>query len=156
MSEEMTISIREAFRRDLPTLVELMKALVITTSEAESRGASTLADYEKVFGQIECDPNHHLLVAEVDGRVVGAADLLIVPNISHRGSPWAVMENIIVEEGMRRKGIARRLIRHMIDLAKRSGCYKIGLSSSKKRVAAHRFYESLGFQQYGLGFRIYF
>ena len=66
------------------------------------------------------------------------------------------MENVIVEEGVRRRGVARRLVEHMIELARESGCYKIGLSSSKKRVDAHEFYESLGFRQYGLGFRIYF
>jgi GNAT superfamily N-acetyltransferase len=66
------------------------------------------------------------------------------------------MENVIVDENMRRKGIAGVMIEHLVELARRSGCYKIGLSSSKKRPAAHAMYESLGFKQYGLGFRIYF
>jgi GNAT superfamily N-acetyltransferase len=134
----------------------MMEALTITTSEAEAGGASSLAEFAKVFDQIERDPNHHLIVAETGGRVVGSATLLIVPNLSHRGLPWSVMENVIVDENMRRKGIAGVMIEHLVELARRSGCYKIGLSSSKKRPAAHAMYESLGFKQYGLGFRIYF
>ena len=81
---------------------------------------------------------------------------MIVPNLSHRGSPWAVMENVIVDESMRRKGIASAIVEYLVNLAKESGCYKIGLSSSKERPAAHSMYESLGFKQYGLGYRIYF
>ncbi len=152
----MEISIREARKGDLARLVELMKALTITTSEAEADGASSLSDFEKVFDHIESDPNHHLIVAEIDGRIIGSATLLIVPNLSHRGLPWSVMENVIVDDSMRRKGIASAMIEHLVELAKRNGCYKIGLSSSKKRPAAHAMYESLGFKQYGLGYRIYF
>ncbi len=156
MTESEKISIREAQKSDLARLVELMKALTITTSSVEAHGASTLAEYEKIFKQIESDPNHKLIVAELDGTIVGSADMVIVPNLSHQGLPWAVMENVIVEEKMRRKGIAAAMVQYLTDLARESGCYKIGLSSSKERPAAHSFYESLGFKQYGLGFRIYF
>jgi GNAT superfamily N-acetyltransferase len=133
-----------------------MKDLTITTSKVESDGTSMLSDYEAAFEQIGSDPNHHLLVVEVEGEVVGSGDLLIVPNLSHNALPWAVVENVIIEERMRRQGIARELMQHMIDMAKQSGCYKIGLSSNKKRTPAHRMYESLGFKQYGYGYRIYF
>lgn len=156
MSNALNINIREARRNDLARLVELMEAMTITTSTVEANGASSLADYEGVFELIERDPNHHLIVAEIDGQIVGSADLMIVPNLSHRGSPWAVMENVIVDESMRRKGIASAIVEYLVNLAKKSGCYKIGLSSSKERPAAHSMYESLGFKQYGLGFRIYF
>jgi ribosomal protein S18 acetylase RimI-like enzyme len=148
--------IRKATKRDVPRLVDLMRGLTLTTSKAESKGVSTLGEYEKVFEKIQRDPNRTLFVAEHDGEVVGAADLLIAPNLSHRGLPWAVMENVIVDERMRRKGIARELVQHLVNVAKKSGCYKIGLSSDKRRTAAHRLYKSLGFDQYGLSFRIYF
>jgi ribosomal protein S18 acetylase RimI-like enzyme len=156
MKNQLIVKIREATRRDVPRLVELMKGLTLTMSKAESDGASTIAEYEKVFEHIERDPNRKLFVAEVEREIVGAADLLIAPNLSHRGLPWAIMENVIVDERMRRKGIARELVRHLMNVAKESGCYKIGLSSDKRRAAAHRLYQSLGFDQYGLSFRIYF
>jgi len=40
--------------------------------------------------------------------------------------------------------------------AKEAGCYKIGLSSDKRRKEAHRFYRSLGFKAEAHGFRLYF
>ena len=156
MSEKLKVRIREAVKSDLPAIIELMEGLTITTSKVESTGASTLDEYENVFEEINRDPRHKLFVAEVDGRVVGSADLLIVPNLSHRALPWAIIENVIVDETMRRKGVARELVTHLIETARQNRCYKVGLSSNKKRTAAHRFYKSLGFDQYGLGFRIYF
>ena len=156
MSENPQIKIREAQKSDVPRLVELMESLTITTSNVEANGASTLVEYEEPFRHIHENPDHILIVAELDGRVVGSAELVIAQNRSHRGLPWAVMENVIVEEKERRKGIASAMINHLVDLAKRRGCYKVGLSSNKERTAAHRMYESLGFIQYGLGFRIYF
>jgi GNAT superfamily N-acetyltransferase len=156
MTEPAIVSIREARMSDVARLVELMEALTITTSEAETGGASGLPEFEEIFGRIERDPGHKLIVAELDGRVVGSAEMVIADNLSHRGLPWAVMENVIVDKDVRRKGIAAAMVKHLVGLAKESGCYKIGLSSSKERPAAHRMYESLGFKQYGLGYRIYF
>lgn len=156
MSNAASVTIREARKGDLPRLVELLDQITITSSTVEANGASSLAEYEKVFALIERDPNHHVIVAEVDGRVVGSADLIIVSNLSHRALPWAVMENVVVEESARRKGVGSAIVKHLVSIAKENGCYKVGLSSNKKRLAAHRMYESLGFKQYGLGYRIYF
>ena len=156
MIDKLQVTIREASRDDLPRLVELMKSLVITTSNIESQGASTLAEYEPVFDEILRAPRHWIYVAEVEGQVVGSADFLIVPNLSHRGTPWAVIENVIVEESMRRKGVAGELMNHLIDLARQNQCYKLSLSSNKRRSDAHQFYKSLGFEQYGYTFRMSF
>lgn len=156
MNANPEINIRDATFSDLPIIVEMMKSLTITTSQVEADGASTLTDYEEVFTKIEADPSHSLFVAEIDGDVVGSADLIISPNLSHRALPYAIVENVIVVESMRRKGIGRKLIQHMIDLARQNRCYKISLSSNKKRTNAHNLYQSLGFEPYGIGFRIYF
>jgi GNAT superfamily N-acetyltransferase len=154
--ETPDVIIREAAKTDLSAIVGLMKALSLKISRAETGKNPTPADFERIFEQILRDPNRKQFVAEVDGVVVGAADLIIAPNLSHRGLPWAIIENVIVAEKMRRRGIARKLVQRLIETARTSGCYKIGLSSDKKRTEAHRLYQSLNFDQYGLGFRIYF
>ena len=40
------------------------------------------------------------------------------------------------------------------ELARQAGCYKLVLSSNRKRERAHAFYESLGFQRHGISFLI--
>ena len=154
--EDTNVIIQQATKADLPAIIELMKALTLTTSTAESGRTPQPADFERIFEQIAGDPNRRLFVAQVDGQIVATADLLIAPNISHRGLPWATLENVVVAENMRQRGIGRKLLQHIIDTARQSGCYKICLSSDKRRTEAHNLYQSLGFDQYGLGFRIYF
>ena len=46
------------------------------------------------------------------------------------------------------------MMAHAVQQARAAGCYKLALSSNAKRVAAHAFYESLGFAQHGLSFVI--
>ena len=45
---------------------------------------------------------------------------------------------------------------YAIDEAKRAGCYKLALTSHRSRTAAHRFYESLGFEATHEAYRIDF
>jgi GNAT superfamily N-acetyltransferase len=43
-----------------------------------------------------------------------------------------------------------------IERAREKRCYKLVLSSNAKRERAHAFYEQLGFERHGFGFRILF
>ena len=113
-------------------------------------------DYQRAFGGICAMPGHELLVAEEDGMVVGTMVLLIVPNLSHGGLPWALIENMVVDQRYRRQGIGRVMMEYAIDRAKETGCYKLQLLSNKKRPEAHQFYSSLGLEPSAQGFRLYF
>ncbi|MCO1601628.1 GNAT family N-acetyltransferase [Desulfosporosinus nitroreducens] len=42
----------------------------------------------------------------------------------------------------------------VMEKAKEENCYKLMLSSNKKRIEAHKFYEQLGFRQHGISFMI--
>ena len=148
--------IRTATDEDIPRILELYEELVITTSEAEQNRDPSLDDSLRVYAQIQAMPGHELLVAEEDGEVIGSVVLLIVPNLSHRASPWAVVENLIVTQTQRRLGIGRQLMNDAISRARNAGCYEIQLSSNRIRYEAHQFYESLGFEASALGFRLYF
>jgi predicted N-acetyltransferase YhbS len=110
----------------------------------------------KVFAEICADPRHELLVAEYQGEVVGTVALLIVPNLSHSATPYAIAENLIVTRRHRRLGIGRQLMRYCIAKARDSGCHRIELCSDRRREEAHRLYRSLGFEPSAYGFRIYF
>jgi GNAT superfamily N-acetyltransferase len=47
-------------------------------------------------------------------------------------------------------------MRHAIEEARRAGCYKVSLTSNKRRADAHRFYQRLGFRAASEGFRLDF
>ena len=147
--------VRTATEEDIPRILELYRELAITTSQAETHQSPSLDDYQRVFDEICTMPGHELLVAEQDGMVVGTMVLLIVPNISHGGLPWALIENMVVDQRYRRRGIGRTMMEHAVDRARDTNCYKLQLLSNKKRLEAHQFYSSLGLQPSAHGFRLY-
>lgn len=151
----MTI-VRDAARGDIPRIIELYRQLVITTSPAEMSASDTLDEYQRVFNQICSFPDYKLLVAEEQGEVIGTLVLLIVPNLSHNGLPWAMIENMVVDSGYQRQGIGKQLMDYAKSQAKEAGCYKIQLLSDKRRKNAHQFYQALGFEPSAQGFRLYF
>jgi predicted N-acetyltransferase YhbS len=147
--------VRAATEHDIPRILELYRQLVISSAPAEQNQEKSLRDYRRVFAQISAVPGLELLVAEEEGKVVGSVVLFIAPNLSHNGLPWALVENVIVDQKCRRQGIGKLLMDYAIVRAKDAGCYRIGLSSDKKRRDAHQFYRSLGFEASSHGFRLY-
>jgi GNAT superfamily N-acetyltransferase len=68
---------------------------------------------------------------------------------------WAIVENVVVDQGERRAGVGRALMEEIVRRCRQADCYKIQLLSRKHRRSAHTFYESLGFQRSAEGFRLY-
>ena len=142
--------VRQARPEDLDALLELYRQLShvpepLNTPEAS--GAMRL-----MLGH----PGMHLVVAELDGVVVGTVTVVLVPNLTHSARPWAQLENMVVHEDHRRERIGHRLIAHCEDITSKAGCYKVQLQSSHPRKAAHAFYEQEGFSPSSVGFRKYF
>lgn len=148
-------TIRLAAEGDIPRILELYGDLIISTSTVELERAPTAAGYRKAFREIRAAPGHELLVAEEGGKVVGTMMLIIVPNLSHGGLPWAGVENVMVDAEYRRHGIGKLLMDYVLAQAKKAGCYKIQLISDKSRKEAHKFYRALGYKASGHGFRMY-
>ena len=142
--------VRPVTRNDLPDLLRLYRQL--TRDEVESLPADSVAA-KALFDAIEAQPGRELLVAEIDGKVVGTLDLLTVPNLTHGGSPWGIVENVVVDEGSRGRGIGRLLMEEAVRRCKDAGCYKVQLLSNKRRTQAHEFYRSVGFEAMAEGFR---
>lgn len=151
--EESSVLVRRARPADLDGILALYGELAGGRTTAAPSG---FEESQPLIGDILADSSRHLIVAIVDGRVAGTADLLVVANLTHHGKPWAVVENIIVMEELRRSGLGSKLVGHLIDLARGAGCYKLQLHSGKQRTGAHAFYRSLGLDAVAEGFKIYF
>ena len=146
-------TVREATADDLARIVELLAQLSLDAPR-EELGPPLPESYRAAFRQIETDRRQQLFVVETEGRVVAAASLLIVPNLSHQGQPYAIVENVVVDAAKRGGGYGELLLRHAMAEARRAGCYKLSLTSNKQRGDAHRFYERLGFTATHEGFRV--
>jgi len=134
--------LREARRADLPQIVALL------ADDPIGAGREAPADdgaYDAAFDLIDADPRNQLLVAELDGRVVGTLQLTMIPGLSRRGMLRGQIEGVRVAAGQRGHGLGRRMIAHAIDVAREHGCGLVQLTSDKRRPDAVRFYQSLGF-----------
>jgi len=94
-------------------------------------------------------------VSEIEVRAAGQDDLAIVLNITHRGTPWGIVENVVVTGAARRRGVARALFVEIERIARATGCHKVGLLSGNARVEAHSFYRSVGYEPVCEGFKLY-
>jgi GNAT superfamily N-acetyltransferase len=136
--------IRAAARADLPDIVRLLADDVLGAGR-EEYVLPLPGSYYSAFEAIERDANNELVVAELDGKVVGVLQLTYIPYITHRGSWRALIEGVRVDATLRSSGIGRRLFDWAIDRARRKGCRLVQLTSDKARPDAIRFYESMGF-----------
>ena len=143
-------TIRDATPDDLPAIVRLLGQLNETPSPAPTER------HRLAFEAVNSDPRQRLLVVEHEGTVIGSAVLVIVPNLGHNGTPYALVENVVVDEAARGRRHGEFLLAYMIDAARSARCYKVVLTSRKHRTDAHRFYQRMGFEATSEGFRYTF
>ncbi len=146
--------IRPARTEDLPVLVAMYQDLSLEGESREEPSQPLPEAYGQAFQQIEADHRQHLLVAQAGGRIMATLALIIVPNLTYVGRPWAAIDNVVVARDERGKGYGEALMRHAAEEARRAGCYKVSLTSNKHRSDAHRFYERLGFVATHEGYRL--
>lgn len=96
-------------------------------------------------------------LAEIGGKVVGAATLMTMPNLTYGCAPTAFIEAVVVAAAYRRRGVATAIMRRLLGDARSAGCNKVQLLSHKRHAVdgAHRLYTSLGFAPEVEGFRLY-
>lgn len=58
----------------------------------------------------------------------------------------SIIEDVIVDENMRRRGIGEALVQEAIELARHAGAEGISLTSNPGRAAANHLYQSMGFE----------
>jgi len=92
-----------------------------------------------------------LVVAELDGEVIGLASLHISLSIAY-DEPAAKLTGIVVDERHRRRGVGQALVEELEREAERRGCCLVFLTTSGRREDAHAFYKRIGFEETGRRF----
>ena len=149
----MDLIFRQATIDDLSEIVRML-ADDFLGRERERYEDLLPESYIKAFREIEADQNNQLIIAELDGAVVGTLQLTLTPSISFQGSKRATVESVRIDEKYRGRGLGRKLILWAIDRAKERDCVSMQLTTNLDRRDAHRFYESLGFSGTHLGMKI--
>lgn len=149
----MKLEIRVARAADLASVLGLSAQLhpAGTVNWFDEKVRSPGSDLPKkpigIWKEMLSDPKLLCLVAFADGKAVATCVLVIVPNLTRGGRPFAVVENVVTDQAFRRKGIGQAILRHALKIAQAKGCYKVMLMTGSKRKAVHQFYEKAGFEK---------
>ena len=140
----MTVIIRHATVEDAPTVHALIRDLAAAqNSAAEMR--STVADIIRDgFGP---GALFHSLLAEEAGTAIGLALYFHIYS-TWQGRPALYVEDLIVADQARGRGIGTWLMRRLAEISRERGCSKLELSVSARNTA-RAFYEGLGMTQKG-------
>jgi GNAT superfamily N-acetyltransferase len=144
------VVVRAATEADIPRVVELLEHGSLVAGKED---LTDLAPYRAALREIASGPGA-VLVAEVDGQVVGVCQLIVFRHLQSKGELCAEVESVHVHPDHRGHGIGRILMGAAIEQARALGCYRLQLTSNNERLRAHRFYEGLGFAPSHHGFKL--
>jgi len=149
----MPVIPRDANERDLPAIVALYADDELGSTR-EQPGQPLAEEYRRAFAAVTDDPRTRLVVAEVDGEVVGTLQLSFLPHLVRRGGERAQIEAVRVASSQRGSGLGRDLLTWAVERARERGCVLVQLTTDAARPDAHRFYESLGFTAGHVGMKL--
>lgn len=131
--------LREAAADDLNALLELYLHL-------HEDAVPVIDEHLKsTWDQIIGDPNHHLIVNEIGGKIVSSCVCVIIPNLTRGVRPYAFIENVVTHADYRCRGYARECLDYAKSIAVKENCYKMMLLTGSKNPATLRFYENAGY-----------
>lgn len=146
------VHIRTARRDDVPAIVHLLADDTFGASREQPTDPLPQA-YWDAFDAISIQGGNELLVAEANGEVVGCLQLTVIPGLSRIGALRAQIEGVRVSSRHRGQRIGEALVDAATERAKTLGCVLVQLTTDRRRVDAHRFYERLGFESTHIGMK---
>lgn len=148
------LQVRRAVESDLASIVALLADDPLGAGR-EADNAAVTTRYRAAFDAIAEDPHHHLLVADVDGVVVGVLQLSFLPHLTYHGGWRAQIEGVRVARAHRSHGIGRTLLESAIERSRDRGCHLVQLTTDRRRPEALRFYLDLGFEATHEGLKLH-
>ena len=147
------IIFRAATYIDVPSIVRLLADDELG-SLREKYENPIPESYYSAYELIAKDPNHELIVAELDGEVIGTLHLIFLPSLSFQGGLRAQVESVRVDTPHQNQGIGSKMMKWAIQRANGCNAHIVQLTTHKSRANAHRFYERLGFKGTHLGMKL--
>ena len=123
-------------------LNELLQLYLFLHEEAVPKTSQHLLD---TWNSIITDKNHHIIVNEVNGKIVSSCVCVIIPNLTRNTRPYAFVENVVTHSDHRGKGYATECLNYARELALNADCYKMMLLTGSMKEATLNFYRNAGY-----------
>ena len=131
--------IREAAPNDLNEILQLYLYLHETSVPEDSK------QLRDTWDSIMKDKNHHLIVCEVDGKIIASCVCVIIPNLTRNVRPYAFIENVVTHGDYRGRGYAKACLDYARQIAQENHCYKMMLLTGSKEESTLNFYRNAGY-----------
>lgn len=131
--------IRELVDSDFQGLMELYMQL--HDNPMPERTPEIIEKWNRIIN----DKEHHIVVAEEDGKIVSSCVCVIIPNLTHGQRPYAFIENVVTDENYRGKGLATQCLNYAKEIAIHNNCYKMMLLTGSKKETTLNFYRKAGY-----------
>ncbi len=106
-----------------------------------------IVELRKAYRRIQAAPEYIVLGAMFDGMLIGSLMGILCTDLIADCRPFMYIDNVIVKQGYRGKGIGEKLIRSIEETARNFNCYGTIVISKSFREQAHRFYEKFGYKR---------
>ena len=121
-------------------------------SQLTSADIVEFKDWEQQIQKIRENPYHHIFVIEDKGTIIASITLLFEMKIIRNLGKTAHIEDVVVSNDYRSKGIASKLLEHCLELSKKEKCYKVILNCNRD---LKNFYKKNGFEEKNIQMSIY-
>ena len=131
--------VREAVKEDL---YELLNLYLFLHEKDIPENSSRL---ENTWNTIIEDENHHIIVNEINGKILSSCVCVIIPNLTRDVRPYAFIENVVTNEEYRGNGYATECLDYAKEIAIKNNCYKMMLLTGTKKESTLNFYKNAGY-----------
>ncbi len=131
--------VREIYENELSKLLELYLHL------HEESIPELTENLENTWKTIMYDNNHHIIVKEIDEKIVSSCVCVIIPNLTRNIRPYAFIENVVTHSDYRNRGYATECLNFARDISKSHNCYKMMLLTGSKEESTLKFYSNAGY-----------
>lgn len=131
--------VREIKNNELNELLELYLCL------HEDSVPEMSEHLKNTWNMIIEDKHHHIIVNEVDGKIVSSCVCVIIPNLTRNIRPYAFIENVVTHSQYRGKGYGTECLSYAKEIAKQENCYKMMLLTGSKNESTLKFYNKAGY-----------
>ncbi|MDW8101433.1 MAG: GNAT family N-acetyltransferase [Anaerolineae bacterium] len=141
----MHLKIRKANREDARGVWNL----IVQLQEFLRLESSPYEEFAPRWEEALDSPNFEAFVAEERGDIKGLATVWYRESLSH-GGLVALIDEFVVTEGERGKGVGTCLLKYVVNHCFRRGCIEVEVITEADNFAARGFYHKLGFYEVGI------
>jgi GNAT superfamily N-acetyltransferase len=142
------LTIRDAQEEDL----EQLQALYFHLNPEDASCPPELA--KDILTNLRSYRGSTILIGAVESAIVATCTVVIIPNLTRGGKPYALVENVVTHQEWRNKGIGSAMLAEAASRAWENFCYKVMLMTGSKNPNTIAFYTSAGFEQTKTGFQM--